>query len=113
MTSETTKPSKCRRIHKRICKWTAITLGSILGLLVILIVLVMIFGDPPDDDNRDRSTPIIRTTTPHTTTPSLPTGTMRDLRRYCAYKYTPGSLFYDECIDEGWMDWYANAHWMQ
>ena len=35
------------------------------------------------------------------------------LHEYCSYKFTEGSYLYQECMDDGWKDWYANAHWMQ
>ena len=36
-----------------------------------------------------------------------------DLERYCAGKYRGGGAVYQQCIDGGWKDWYANAHWMK
>ena len=36
------------------------------------------------------------------------------LERYCAGKYhSTTSALYKMCVDEGWKDWYANAHWMK
>ncbi len=35
------------------------------------------------------------------------------LDKYCSGKFTEGSYLYQECMDDGWKDWYANAHWMQ
>ena len=35
------------------------------------------------------------------------------LERFCAGKFVPDSYLYNECVDEGWKDWYANAEWMR
>lgn len=35
------------------------------------------------------------------------------LEKYCSGKFTEGSYLYQECIDDGWKDWYANAEWMR
>ena len=41
-------------------------------------------------------------------------GSSGDLEYYCAYKWNSAtSALYQQCVSEGWKDWYANAHWMQ
>ena len=36
------------------------------------------------------------------------------LGKYCAGKYgSTTSALYRQCVDGGWKDWYANAHWMK
>lgn len=92
----------------------ALVAGRIDG---VLIALALIFGEAPDEDEGAMPTAVRRVTTsvpsrPPTTRP-VPTrraGSNADLRRYCSYKFTPGSYLYDECIADGWKDWYANAH---
>ena len=35
------------------------------------------------------------------------------LGKYCSGKDPSGGYIYQDCMDDGWKDWYANAHWMQ
>ncbi len=41
-------------------------------------------------------------------------GSRGDLEYYCSYKYnSTTSALYRMCVEDGWKDWYANAHWMK
>ena len=90
METEVEQPSKLRKCFKCF----AIATWSVFGALVLLFALFLIFGEEVEDDS------------------ATPSESNR-LVKYCSYKFTPGSDLHSECIDDGWKDWYANAHWMK